>query len=65
MFVTVSIAATEIGKLFAGDFLFMPYSQIAQKADIEVTPSSGFAAAGEKIEYVCIHEGFTYPTSAD
>ena len=63
--VTVSIAATEIGKLFAGDFLFMPYSQIAQKADIEVTPNAGFAAAGEKIEYVCIHEGFTYPTSAD
>ena len=39
-FVTVSIAATNIGRLYAGDFLFMPYSQIAQKADIEVTPVS-------------------------
>jgi len=64
-FVTVSIAATNIGRLYAGDFLFMPYSQIAQHADIEVTPSSGFAAAGAKIEFTCIHEGMTYPTSAD
>jgi len=64
-YITVSIAATNIGRLYAGDFLFMPYSQIAQKADIEVTPSTGFASAGEKIEFTCIHEGITYPTSAD
>ena len=64
-YITVTIAATEIGRLYAGDYLFMPYSQIAQKADIEVTPSSGFAAAGEKIEFTCIHEGLTYPTSGD
>ena len=64
-YITVSIAATNIGRLYAGDYLFMPYSQIAQKADIEVTPSSGFAAAGVKIEFTCIHEGLTYPTSAD
>jgi len=64
-FITVSIAATDIGLLYAGDFLWMPWSQIAQKADIEVTPSTGAAAAGINIEYTCIHEGITYPTSAD
>tara|TARA_Y100000593_G_scaffold93620_1_gene189192 strand:- start:449 stop:895 length:447 start_codon:yes stop_codon:yes gene_type:complete len=64
-YVTISIAATEIGKLYAGDFLFMPWSQIAQKADIELAPSSGAAAAGINIEYTCVHEGLTLPTHAD
>tara|TARA_R110000744_G_scaffold62334_2_gene128684 strand:- start:268 stop:714 length:447 start_codon:yes stop_codon:yes gene_type:complete len=64
-FITVSIAATIIGKLYAGDFLWMPWSQIAQKADIEIAPSAGAAAAGVNVEYTCIHEGITYPTSGD
>ena len=64
-YITVSIAATKIGRLYAGDFLFMPYSQIAQKADIEVAPSTAAAAAGIDIEYTMVHEGLTYPTSAD
>ena len=64
-YVTVSIAATDIGRLYAGDFMWMPWSQIAQKADIEVTPVAAAAAAGITIEYTCIHEGLTYPTSGD
>ena len=64
-FVTVSIAATDIGLLYAGDFMWMPWSQIAQKADIELTPSSGAAASGIRIEYCCLHEGLTLPTSGD
>ena len=64
-YITVSIAATNIGRLYAGDFLFMPYSQIAQKADIEVTPVAAAASAGIDIEYMMVHEGLTYPTSAD
>ena len=64
-YVTVSIAATDIGRLYAGDFMWMPWSQIAQKADIEVTPVAAAAAAGITIEYTCVHEGLTYPTSGD
>ena len=64
-FITVSIGATNIGRLYAGDFLFMPWSQIAQKADIEVAPSAAAAAAGTEIEYSLVHEGLTYPTSGD
>ena len=64
-YVTVSIAATDIGRLYAGDFMWMPWSQIAQKADIEITPVAAAAAAGIDIEYTMIHEGLTYPTSAD
>ena len=64
-FVTVSIAATNIGRLYAGDFLWMPWSQIAQHADIEVAPSAGAAGTGIHLEYTCIHEGITYPTGAD
>ena len=64
-FVTVSIAATDIGLLYAGDFMWMPWSQIAQHADIELTPSAGAASSGIRVEYCCIHEGLTLPTSAD
>jgi hypothetical protein len=64
-FITVSIAATTIGLLYAGDFMWMPWSQIAQKADIEIAPSAGAAAAGITVDYTCIHQGITYPTSGD
>ena len=64
-YITVTIAATEIGRLYAGDFLFMPWSQIAQHADIEIAPSTAAAAAGINVEYTMIHEGLTYPTSGD
>ena len=64
-YITVSIAATNIGRLYAGDYLFMPYSQIAQHADIEITPVAAAAAEGIDVEYTMIHEGLTYPTSAD
>jgi hypothetical protein len=64
-YITVSIGATNIGRLYAGDYLFMPWSQIAQKADIEIAPSTGAASTGINVEYTCIHEGLTYPTSSD
>ena len=31
----------------------------------EITPSSGAASTGINVEYTCIHEGLTYPTSGD
>ena len=46
-------------------FMWMPWSQIAQKADIEIAPSAGAAAAGITVDYTCIHQGITYPTSGD
>ena len=64
-FITVSIGATTIGLLYAGDFMWMPWSQIAAKADIEVSPSTGAAAAGIHVDYTCMHQGITYPTSGD
>ena len=64
-YITVSIAATNIGRLYAGDYLFMPYSQIAQHADIEIAPSTAAAAAGIDVEYCMIHEGLSYPSSVD
>ena len=44
-YVTITIANTIIGQLYAGDFLWMPWSQIAQHADIELAPSTAAAAA--------------------
>ena len=64
-YVTITIANTTIGLLYAGDFLWMPWSQIAQHADIELAPSTAAAAAGVTIEYTCIHEGLQLPTQGD
>lgn len=41
-FVTVFVGATELGRLYAGDFLFMPYSAdtTGDDADIDIKTSS-------------------------
>jgi len=63
-YVTVSIAATDIGRLYAGDFMWMPWSPKAQHVnDIEITPS---VATGMWVEFMAIHNfANIYPDSAD
>ena len=63
-FITVSIGDAIIGRLYAGDFLWMPWSPRAQHVnDIEITPS---VATGMWIEYMAIHNfANIYPDSAD
>lgn len=55
-YITVTINATVIGKLYAGQWLFMPWSQNDTAADIKVTAS----AAGKSIivEHMLMHEGY-------
>ena len=63
-FITVGIGDLVIGKLYAGDFMWMPWSPKAQHVnDIEITPS---VATGMWVEFMAIHN-FTniYPDSAD
>jgi len=64
-YVRITIADSVIGDLYGGDFMWMPWSQQAQHADIELAPSAAAAAAGVFVEFTCIHEGITYPTEAD
>jgi len=63
-FITVGIGDAVIGKLYAGDFLWMPWSPKLQHVnDIEITPS---VATGMHIEFMAIHNyANIYPDSAD
>ena len=63
-FITVSIGDAIIGRLYAGDFLWMPWSPRAQHVnDLEITPS---VATGMYIEFMAIHNfANIYPDSAD
>ena len=63
-FITVGIGDLVIGKLYAGDFMWMPWSPKAQHVnDIEITPS---VATGMWVEFMAIHNfANTYPDSAD
>ena len=63
-FITISIGDAVIGRLYAGDFLWMPWSpKLQHVSDIEITPS---VATGMNIEYMAIHDyANIYPDSAD
>ena len=53
-FVTVKIGATEIGRLYAGDFLFLPWSAdtTGTNADIDIDTS----AVNMTVEFLVIYE---------
>jgi len=62
-FIHVSIGDKLIGRLYAGDFMWVPLNQeAAHLSDIEVKPS---VATGMYIEYMLVHEGIVLTTSAD
>jgi len=53
-FITVKIGATEIGRLYAGDFMFIPWSAdtTGDNADIDMDTS----AVNMTVEYLVIYE---------
>jgi hypothetical protein len=67
-FATIKISGNTIGKLYAGDYLWMPWSMAEdadaggdnKHADIQLTPS---VDTGMWFEWICINEGTEYPTS--
>ena len=62
-FLIISIGDKVIGRLYAGDFMWMPWNQQAQHlSDIEIAPS---VATGMWVEYMIIHEGIVLTSSAD
>ncbi len=54
-FIEIMINAMVVGKLYAGDWMFLPWSAIDTDADIEVTAHTGT----NKITYILFHEGRT------
>ena len=63
-YIIVTIGDLVIGRLYAGDFMWMPWSPKLQHVnDIEITPS---VATGMWIEFMCVHNfANIYPDSAD
>ena len=54
-YVTITINAQDIGKLYAGDWMFIPWSQTDTSAQIEIQAS---VATAMPIEYMLMHEGY-------
>ena len=63
-YIIVTIGDLVIGRLYAGDFMWMPWSPKEQHTnDLEITPS---VATGMWIEFMAIHNfANIYPNSAD
>jgi len=63
-YIIVTIGDLVIGRLYAGDFMWMPWSPKARHVnDIEITPS---VATGMWVEFMAIHNfANIYPNSAD
>ena len=63
-YIIVGIGDLVVGRLYAGDFMWMPWSPKLQHVnDIEITPS---VATGMWIEFMAIHNfANIYPDSAD
>ena len=55
-YVIIAMNDTVIGRLYAGDWMFMPWSQTDVSADIEVKAPS----EANTIEYALFHEGKTF-----
>ena len=58
-FIEIMINAMVVGKLYAGDWMFLPWSAIDTDADIEVTAHTGT----NKLTYIFFHEGRTLVAS--
>ena len=52
-YVEIMIDAQNVGRLYAGDWMFIPWAAEDANADIEITSSTGT----NKIEYALFHQG--------
>ena len=50
---TITINSEELGRLYAGDWMFIPWGATDSAADIKVTPS---VASSMSLEYVLLYE---------
>ena len=65
LYVTVTINAQTIGKLYGGDFMFIPWSQTDTSAQIEVAATNWTSSTGDvPIEYALFHEDTDFLTNA-
>tara|TARA_R100000458_G_C8108360_1_gene132154 strand:+ start:54 stop:476 length:423 start_codon:yes stop_codon:yes gene_type:complete len=60
-YVTIVIDAKTIGRLYAGDWMFIPWNQDDATHDLEITATGGT----NLITWMAFHEGETLTTQAD
>ena len=60
-YVTIVIDAKTIGRLYGGDWMFIPWNQDDATHDLEITATGGT----NNITWICFHEGETLTTQAD
>tara|TARA_R100001163_G_C5020070_1_gene163119 strand:+ start:565 stop:999 length:435 start_codon:yes stop_codon:yes gene_type:complete len=65
LYVDVTINAQTVGKLYAGDWMFIPWSQTDTSASIKVTATNWSASTGDiPVEYALFHEDTDFLTNA-
>jgi len=65
LYVTVAINAQTVGKLYAGDWMFIPWSQTDVSADIKVAATNWTSSTGDvPVEYALFHEDTDLLTDA-
>ena len=65
LYVTITINAQTVGKLYGGDFMFIPWSQTDTSANIEVAATNWTSSTGDiPVEYALFHEDTDYLTNA-
>ena len=65
LYCTITINAQTIGKLYAGDWMFIPWSQTDTAANIEVAATNWTSSTGDiPVEYALFHEDTDFLTNA-
>ena len=58
---STEVIVEQIGRLYAGDWMFIPWNQDDATHDLEITATTGT----NTITWMAFHEGETLPTQAD
>ena len=65
LYCTITINAQTIGKLYAGDWMFIPWSQTDTAANIEIAATNWTSSTGDiHVEYALFHEDTDILTDA-
>tara|TARA_R110001592_G_scaffold248382_2_gene510717 strand:+ start:183 stop:617 length:435 start_codon:yes stop_codon:yes gene_type:complete len=65
LYITVAINAQTTGKLYGGDFMFIPWSQTDTDASIKVAATNWTSSTGDiPVEYALFHEDTDFLTNA-
>jgi len=65
LYITVSINAQTTGKLYGGDFMFIPWSQTDTSASIKIAATNWTSSTGDiPVEYALFHEDTDFLTNA-